>query len=158
MRKFIEEFKEFAARGNVIDLAVAVIIGNAINKIVSSLVNDIFTPILGIFVGRINITSLSLTISSRFTGGKNLVIGYGNFLQSVINFLTITFCIFIILKGLNKLRELNFIKATENEAKEDKPEKPSTEELLTQIRDLLRERQNTSESDSDIPDNLEEKH
>lgn len=157
MKKFIEEFKEFAARGNVIDLAVAVIIGNAINKIVSSLVNDIFTPILGIFVGRINITSLSLTISSRLTGGKSLVIGYGNFLQSVINFLTITFCIFIILKGLNKLREFNFIKAKENEAKEDEQEKPTTEELLMEIRDLLRERQNKPDTVSDIPDDLEEK-
>lgn len=164
MKKFIEEFKEFAIRGNVIDLAVAVIIGNAINSVVKSLVNDIFMPILGIFVGRIDISSLCININSRFTGGKPLTIGYGTFLQSVLNFFTQAFCIFIILKFLNKLRNFKLIKTlgdNESEPEKKSTEKPTTEDLLVEIRDLLREQkaaaENISKRFSEIPDNFEEK-
>jgi large conductance mechanosensitive channel len=154
--KFIEEFKQFALRGNVIDLAVAVIIGNAINKIVSSLVINIFTPIISFFIGRIDIKSLAFIIKSSLTGGATITIGYGNFLQSVLDFLTTAFCIFIMLKMLNKLHDLSFRKV-ESEPEETKPEAPKTEELLIEIRDLLQE-QMVTKGRSDLPDDLDQKH
>ncbi|HEX2939389.1 MAG TPA: large conductance mechanosensitive channel protein MscL [Ruminiclostridium sp.] len=155
MKKFINEFREFAIRGNVIDLAVAVIIGNAINKVVSSLVNDIFMPVLGLFVGKIDITSLAININSRFTGGKPLSIGYGIFLQNVLNFLTQTFCIFIILKFLNKIRNFNFLKSRgDDESEEESELVPTTEELLIEIRDLLKEKHADAEAISKSPDDF----
>ena len=122
------------------DLAVAVIIGNAINAIVKSLVSDIFMPLLGIFIGRIDIESLKFVISSRFTGANAITIGYGSFLQAVFNFLVTSFCIFMMLKMLNKLHSFSFVK--DKKSKEEQSATaatpPSTEELLVEIRDLLK--------------------
>jgi large conductance mechanosensitive channel len=157
MKKLIQEFKEFAARGNVIDLAVAVILGNAINKIVTSLVNDIFMPVLSIFIGRIDLSSLSLNISSRFIGAKPISIGFGSFLQAVLNFLTIAFCIFIILKMLNKLRNFRIVKSKHEQKEEAVSAPPSTEELLIEIRDLLK-KHSEPEKTSNLPENFEENH
>ena len=122
----IKEFKKFISRGNVIDLAVGVIIGGAFGSIVTSLVNDIIMPIIGAIIGGINFSGLSFKI-----GDAN--IAYGNFIQNVINFLIIAFCIFILVKFVNKLSSFK-----KEEIKKES-EKPSVEvQLLTEIRDLLK--------------------
>lgn len=123
----VKEFKEFAMRGNVVDMAVGVIIGGAFGKIVSSLVNDVIMPIMGIITGGIDFTGLKITI-----GESNIT--YGNFIQNVVDFLIIAFCIFLMVKGLNKLSK-------KKDKKTDTPPSPSKqEELLAEIRDLLKEK------------------
>ena len=122
---FIKEFKEFAVKGNVMDMAVGVIIGGAFGKIVTSLVNDILMPILGILTGGIDFTGLKATI-----GDANIT--YGQFVQSVIDFVIIAFCIFLMIKGMNKLNKKNEEPAPET------PAGPTQEELLAEIRDLLK--------------------
>lgn len=125
MKSFIKEFKEFISRGNVIDLAVAVVIGGAFTKIVNSLVNDIIMPIIGVIIGGINFEHLMITVGTA-------EIKYGMFIQAVVNFLLIAFVIFSIIKAIN----------TFNKKKEDAPEEPEKPSedivLLTEIRDLLR--------------------
>ncbi|MEG1612476.1 MAG: large-conductance mechanosensitive channel protein MscL [Alistipes sp.] len=127
---FFKEFKEFAVKGNAIDLAVGVIIGGAFGKIVSSIVNDIIMPIIGIFIGGINFSSLKFVIKPASPGITELSINYGNFIQSVVDFTIIAFCIFIFVKMINKMRK-----------KDDTPPVPPAptkeEILLTEIRDLL---------------------
>lgn len=127
---FFKEFKEFAIKGNAIDLAVGVIIGGAFGKIVSSIVNDLLMPIIGIFLGGVNFNNLKYVIKPAQGTIPESAIQYGNFLQSVVDFTIIAFCIFLIVKAINHLRK-----------KEDTPPtlpKPSKEEiLLTEIRDLL---------------------
>ena len=128
--KFFEEFKSFVMRGNLIDMAVGVIIGGAFGKIVTSLVNDVIMPIFGIILGNIDISSLEYKIGTPVEGVEQAAIRYGMFLQDVINFLIIAFCIFIFIKIMNKLHK----KKEEVPA----PPKPSNEEiLLTEIRDAL---------------------
>lgn len=122
----IKEFKKFIARGNVIDLAVGVIMGAAFGKIVTSLVSDVLTPVLGIVMGGIDFTGLNLTI-------KDSVIAYGNFIQNIIDFLIQAFCIFIMIKLINKF----FHKKEEEEKKA--PVKSQEVVLLEEIRDLLKE-------------------
>jgi len=118
---FLSEFKAFAMRGNVVDLAVAVVIGSAFGKIISSLVDGIIMPMIGMLLGGVNITDKTLVIG-------HAVIKWGLFLQSVIDFTIIAFSIFIVIKALSKLQK-----------KEPESSKPSEEVvLLTQIRDLLR--------------------
>ena len=123
----LKEFKQFIARGNVMDLAVGVIIGAAFGNIVTSLVDDILTPLLGIILGGIDFTGLSFTI-------KDAVITYGNFIQNIINFLIQAFCIFLIVKALNK-----FFRKKE-EAKPEEVKKSDEVVLLEQIRDALQEK------------------
>lgn len=122
---FLAEFKKFIARGNVLDLAVGVIIGGAFSSITTSLINDIIMPVLGIFTDQISFADLSFQL-----GGA--VITYGNFIQAVLNFLVMTFVVFCMVKGVNRLHR-----------KEEKPAAPPApsrqEELLAEIRDLLRE-------------------
>lgn len=124
----IKEFKEFIKRGNVMDLAVGVIVGGAFSSIVTSLVNNILTPILGIFLGGIDFSTLSIKI-------KNAEIQYGLFLQSIIDFLIIAFCIFLLVKMVNKIISLG----TKEKEEAKKQEVKKTEEviLLEEIRDLL---------------------
>lgn len=100
MKKLWKEFKEFAFKGNVIDLAVGVMIGSAFTAIVNSIVNDLFTPLLSIITGKVDFSTLSLTIG---TGENAPVIAYGSFLQAVFNFLLVAICIFFFVKGINKL-------------------------------------------------------
>lgn len=127
MKKFFNEFKTFAMKGNVIDLAIGVIIGSAFSKIVSSLVNDMIMPLLGLVLGKISISDLAVTITSRL-GGDPIIIKYGVFLQNIIDFIIIALSIFIALKFINKLMRRN-----------EKEVKPTKEEvLLTEIRDLLK--------------------
>lgn len=128
-----DEFKKFAIKGNVVDLAVGVVIGGAFGKIVTSLVNDIIMPLLGILLGGINFTNLRFIIRPAKDGAAELSIKYGQFIQSVVDFLIISFSIFIFIKILNSLS-----RKKEEESK-DEPPKPTKEEiLLTEIRDILK--------------------
>lgn len=129
---FFKEFKEFAVRGNVMDMAVGVIIGGAFGKIVSSLVNDIIMPIIGLFTGRIDISGLALVIPSGKVDGTPVMIKYGVFLQTTLDFIIIVFCIFVMVKLINKLKH-------EKAQVPKEPPAPSKEELLlTEIRDILK--------------------
>lgn len=121
----LKEFRDFINRGNVIDLAVAVILGVAFGAIVTSLVDDILMPILGILIGGIDFTGLSITVGDA-------VIGYGNFIQMVVNFLIIAFAIFIIVRWVNKFKK---------EAPAPTPAPSPEEKLLAEIRDLLKQQQ-----------------
>ena len=125
---FIKEFKEFAMKGNVMDMAVGVIIGGAFGKIVTSLVNDILMPIIGMLTGGIDFTGLKATI-----GEANIT--YGQFVQSVIDFVIVAFCIFLMLKGINKLN-----RKKQEPAAPEAPKGPTQEELLAEIRDLLKQK------------------
>jgi large conductance mechanosensitive channel len=122
---FIKEFKEFAMKGNVMDMAVGVIIGGAFGKIVSSLVDDVLMPIIGMLTGGVDFTTLAAKVGDA-------EVKYGTFIQNIIDFLIIALCIFLMIKGMNKL----------NKKKEEEPapapEPPAEEKLLTEIRDLLK--------------------
>lgn len=123
----IKEFKEFISRGNVIDLAVGVIIGGAFGKIVSSLVDDIIMPIIGIIIGGLDFSQLSVSVGEA-------TIAYGAFIQSIVDFFIIALCIFLIIKLINRFR-----KKKEAPIEEPKEPEPSREELLlAEIRDLLK--------------------
>ena len=120
----LKEFKKFIARGNVLDLAVGVIVGGTFSSIVTSLVNNIFTPLIGLIVGGVDFSNLSITF-------RDTKIMYGAFIQSVIDFLIVAFCLFVVVKAVNKVTH----------KKEEKPAKPTkSEELKTleEIRDLLK--------------------
>ena len=124
---FVNEFKAFIKRGNVIDLAVGVIIGGAFGTIISSLVDDILMPLLGIVIGGINFTELTWKVGDA-------VIKYGAFLQNVLDFLIVAFCIFIFIKLLNSFNRKEEVKEVK------KPEPSNEEKLLMEIRDLLKEK------------------
>jgi len=127
-----QEFKKFAMRGNVLELAVGVIIGGAFGKIVTSLVNDMIMPILGLVVGKIDLSGLKWPQNAA---EGEFAIKYGMFMQSVIDFLIIAFSIFMLIKFINRLKK------KEEKEEKAKEEKPSREELLLQeIRDILKER------------------
>lgn len=127
MKKFMSEFKTFIARGNVMDLAVGVIIGGAFSAITTSLIDDIVMPILGIFTGSVSFAELSLTINGA-------VVAYGNFIQAILNFIIMAFVVFCLVKAMNKLHR------QKEEAPPAPPEPSAEEKLLTEIRDLLREK------------------
>lgn len=128
MKKFLQEFKDFAMRGNVIDLAVGVIIGGAFSAITTSLINDIIMPLIGIFVSEASFADLSVTIG-------NAEVTYGNFIQAVLNFVIMAFIVFCMVKSINKLSR------KKQEAPPPSPPEPSNEEkLLMEIRDLLKEK------------------
>jgi large conductance mechanosensitive channel len=131
MKNFFKEFKEFISRGNVIDLAVAVIIGAAFGKIVSSLVEDIIMPLLGIIVGK-NFSDLYVDIN-----GSPLM--YGKFIQAIIDFLIVAFCIFVFTKIINTVKKKVDAKIKRDEEKDkEKPKKSDDVILLEEIRDLLK--------------------
>lgn len=127
----IKEFKEFISRGNVMDMAVGVIMGNAFGKIVTSVVNDIIMPLIGVLIGGINFTNLSIEIG-------NSKIMYGNFIQNIIDFLIIAVCIFIFVKLINKLNNIHIKKKEEEKSKPEKVVKKEEVLLLEEIRDLLK--------------------
>ena len=129
MKSFIAEFKAFIARGNVMDMAVGVIVGGAFKTIADSLTNDILMPLLGILVNRVSFTELTLTV-----GGAQ--IAYGNFIQAILNFLITAFAIFCLVKAINRFHR----KKEEAPALAAPPEPSSEEKLLMEIRDLLKER------------------
>ena len=128
---FISEFKEFAMKGNVLDMAVGVIIGGAFGKIVSSLVDDVLMPLVGMITGNIDFTNLVFKIGE---GEEAAVLKYGNFIQNTVDFVIVAFCIFLMLKAINKMNRKKEAPAPEPEA----PKGPTQEELLAEIRDLLK--------------------
>lgn len=133
-----KEFKEFALRGNVVDLAVGVVVGGAFGKITTSLVNDLIMPLLGLVLGRIDLTSLKLVLREASGTTAELAITYGMFLQNVLDFLIISFSLFIVIRAINNLKK----QEEEAPAPPPAPPKPSKEEvLLTEIRDLLKAQQ-----------------
>lgn len=134
---FLKEFKEFAMRGSVVDLAVGVVIGGAFGKIVSSLVDDVIMPPIGYITGGVDFGNLKyvLKAADEAAGVAEVSITYGNFINTIIQFLIVAFCIFIVIKGINSL------KRKEEEASAA-PAAPSNEEvLLGEIRDLLKSKQ-----------------
>lgn len=134
----LQEFKKFALRGNVIDLAVGVVVGGAFGKITSSLVNDIIMPLLGLILGRIDLTTLKLVLRHASETNAELAVSYGQFLQNTLDFLVISFSIFMVLRFMNNLHK----KEEEAPKAPPAPPEPSTEEkLLTEIRDLLKGQQ-----------------
>lgn len=138
---FIAEFKEFIMRGNVLDMAVGVIIATAFGKITTSLVNDVIMPAIGLLLGKIDLSQLNIVLREAVMDGETVVtpavqIGIGTFLVTVINFLIIAFVVFLIIKGFAKAREIGeakLIKKKEEEAAVEEPKGPTTEELLTEI-------------------------
>ncbi|WP_417445906.1 large-conductance mechanosensitive channel protein MscL [Kangiella sp.] len=133
--KMINEFKKFAMKGNVVDMAVGIIIGVAFGKIVSSFVNDVLMPPLGVLLGGMDFTSLAYTLKEAVGEKAAVTINYGNFIQSTIDFIIVAFAIFMMIKAMNRL-------SRKEEAKPAAPPKPTVEqELLTEIRDLLKKDQ-----------------
>lgn len=132
MKKFVSEFKEFISRGNVLDMAVGVVIGGAFTAIVTALVDNIITPLIGVLVGGLDFTGLSVKVGEA-------TIGYGAFIQAVINFLLISFVIFCVIRSFNKLAK----------KKEEEPAAPPTPAedvvLLREIRDLLAKQEKNSD-------------
>jgi len=144
VKKFWQEFKDFAMKGNVLDMAVGVIIGGAFSKIVTSLVNDIIMPILGIFTGRINVAEQRLVIRAATESTPELAVGWGNFVQSTVDFLIIGLSIFTAIRLINRLHRKEDEKPAAP-AEPPPPPPPSKEELLlAEIRDLLKERRETA--------------
>lgn len=130
----MKEFREFAMRGNVVDMAVGIVIGGAFGKIVSSFVKDVLMPPIGVMIGGVDFAQLSLTIQAATEEAEAVMINYGQFIQSVIDFVIIAFAIFMVIKGMNRLK-----REEEKPAEPPKPPEPSSEEkLLTEIRDLLK--------------------
>ena len=128
---FIQEFKTFAMRSNVIDMAVGIIIGGAFGKIVSSFVADVIMPPLGILIGSVNFTDLSITLKQASGEVAAVTLNYGKFIQSVVDFIIIAFAIFAVIKAMNSLKK-------KEEAAPAPPPEPSKQEiLLTEIRDAL---------------------
>jgi large conductance mechanosensitive channel len=128
----LQEFKKFAMRGNVIDLAVGIIIGGAFCKIVSSLVNDIIMPPLGVLLKGVDFKELAVTIREASEGADAVTLKYGMFIQNTIDFLIVAFAIFLLIKGINRLEK----KKEEAPAAPAPP--PADVQLLTEIRDLLK--------------------
>lgn len=140
--KFLSDFKDFAMKGNVLDMAVGVIIGGAFGKIVTSLVNDMLMPIIGKIVGGIDFTSLKFVMTDAVVDEAGNVVTpevalcYGNFIQSTIDFLIIAFCIFVFIRLIGKLSR----KKKEEEEAAPAPEPSDEVKLLSEIRDLLKEK------------------
>ena len=141
MGKFINEFKEFAVKGNAVDMAVGVIIGGAFGKIVSSIVNDIIMPPIGWLIGGVNFSDLKCTLPSVDMGIEKLApatINYGSFIQTLFDFVIIAFCVFLLVKGINRLARKDAKK--EAPAPAPAPEPTNEEKLLAEIRDLLKDK------------------
>lgn len=137
MGNFLHEFKQFAMRGNVIDMAVGIIIGGAFGKIVSSVVSDLIMPPIGLLIGGVNFTDLKITLKHAVMEGDKVIspavtINYGNFMQTTLDFIIIAFAIFLLIKGVNALSR----KKEEQKAAPAAP--PADIQLLTEIRDLLK--------------------
>ena len=143
---FLKDFKAFAMKGNVVDMAVGVIIGGAFGKIVTSLVNDIIMPPIGILVGNVNFTDLSVVLKKAVVEGDKVVTpavtwNYGAFIQQVVDFVILAFCVFLMVKIMNQLIKKREAAPAPAPAPAPEPEPSAEEKLLTEIRDLLKERQ-----------------
>ena len=136
MKKFFQEFKKFAMRGNVVDMAVGIILGGAFGKIVSSLVADVIMPFVGLLIGGVNFTDLRIVLKhAEIDSSGNTIpavtVNYGTFIQTTFDFIIIAFCIFIMIKAINRLTH------KKEETPAPPPEPSSEVKLLTEIRDLL---------------------
>ena len=132
MTKFVKEFRDFAVKGNVVDLAVGIIIGAAFGKIVSSIVADIIMPPLGLILGQVNFTDLKLVMLDAANGKAAVTLNYGNFLQTVVDFTIVAFAIFLLVRTINRMKK-------EAPPAPAAPAAPTpSETLLTEIRDLLK--------------------
>ncbi len=141
MKKMLQEFKTFAMRGNVVDMAVGIIIGGAFGKIVSSVVGDLIMPAVGLLVGGVNFTDLKIVMKDAVLEGDKVItpevsLNYGNFIQVVFDFLIIAFAVFLLIKGINALNR----KKEAPVAPATPPAPPADVQLLTEIRDLLKEK------------------
>ena len=156
MKKFFNEFKTFAMRGNVIDLAVGVVIGGAFGKITTSIVNDIIMPVIGVLTGGINFSDWKIVLKEAVANAEGVIdpatevaITYGNTIAIILDFIIIAFAVFCLVKGLNAMHaKAEELKKKEEEAVEEPaaeepaaPPAPTTEELLAEIRDLLKDKQ-----------------
>ena len=134
MKKFMHEFKEFAMRGNVLDMAVGVILGGAFGKITTSLVNDVFMPLIGTLIGGVDLGKLNIVLKPATDTAEAVTLGIGTFLTTIIDFVLVAFVIFLMIKTINRFR-----RKKEEEPEPEEPKGPTTEELLAEIRDLLKE-------------------
>ena len=130
----IKEFKEFAVKGNVVDMAVGIIIGAAFGKIVSSFVGDVIMPPLGILIGGVDFSDLAVTLKAASEGVAAVTLNYGKFIQTVFDFTIVALAIFVAIKAMNKMKK------TEEAAPAAPPEPSAEEKLLTEIRDLLKQK------------------
>jgi large conductance mechanosensitive channel len=128
----IAEFKQFAMRGNVVDMAIGIIIGGAFGKIVSSFVGDVMMPPLGMLIGGVDFTDLSVTLAAATESAPAVVLAYGKFIQTIIDFTIIAFAIFLLIKAMNRMQKKEEAKPAEP------PPPPAQEVLLREIRDLLK--------------------
>lgn len=128
----IKEFKTFAMRGNVVDMAIGIIIGGAFGKIVSSLVADVMMPVLGIIIGGVNFSDFSFTIKQATDEAAAVTLNYGSFVQTIFDFTIMAFAVFLLIKGMNALKK------KEDEVPAAPPAPSKEEELLAEIRDLLK--------------------
>ena len=138
MKKFLSEFKEFALRGNVLDMAIGVVIGGAFGKITTSLVNDVIMPLVGMLIGGIDLSQLDIVLKPAVMNGDEVVtaavtLGIGTFLTTIIDFILVALVIFIMIKAINRFQK-------EEAPAPEEPKGPTSEELLTEIRDLLKEK------------------
>ena len=142
MKKFFEEFKAFVMRGNVMDMAVGVIVGGAFGAITTALVSNVVTPLLAVLFKSPNPDALNITLraADEAAGTEAIVLGLGTFLGAIINFLVIALVLFSVIKAMNKAKELaeSMKKKEEEEAAAEEPAKPTTEELLTAILEELK--------------------
>lgn len=134
MKKFFQEFKEFAMRGNVLDMAVGVILGGAFGKITTSLVNDVFMPLIGMLIGGVDLGKLNIVLKPATDTAEAVTLGIGTFLTTIIDFVLVAFVIFLMIKTINRFR-----RKKEEEPALEEPKGPTAEELLAEIRDLLKE-------------------
>ena len=135
---FWSDFRAFAMKGNVVDMAVGVIIGGAFSKIVTSLVDNIIMPLVSLLIGKVNFADLAFVIPAQTAGAEPITVGYGLFIQNIVDFLIVALCIFTAVRLISKLHRK---KEAEAEAAPPAPPAPSKEEVrLTEIRDLLKER------------------
>ena len=138
MKSFLDEFKKFALRGNVIDMAIGVVIGSAFSKITSSLVNDLIMPFFAMMCGNVNFTELKVILKETLDAEGNIVsqvtLNYGQFIQNIVDFVLIAFCLFLVVKFMNSLKK----KEEEVPASAPAPVKSDETVLLEEIRDLLK--------------------
>ncbi|MDO9269686.1 MAG: large-conductance mechanosensitive channel protein MscL [Methylobacter sp.] len=130
----LQEFKEFAVKGNAIDMAVGIIVGAAFGKVISSLVADVFMPPIGVLIGGVDFTKLAFTLKEAVGNTPAVTLNYGNFIQTLVDFTIIAFVIFMAVKFINRLKKKEAAVPTVA------PEPPREEQLLIEIRDLLKER------------------
>ena len=132
--QIIQEFKTFAMRGNVMDMAVGIIIGGAFGKIVSSFVADVIMPPIGLLIGGVNFANLAITIKQAAGDAATVTLNYGKFIQSIVDFVIIAFAIFLVIKAMNAMQK------KKDEAPAPPPPTTKEESLLTEIRDILKQK------------------